>query len=536
MRFRLALFVAGASGFVALSYEILWYRLCAFVTQGGSFAFGALLGFYLIGIAIGSYRSRVYCETHDGTSPEGAEAADSTLRALGLFLFLANLVAFLVAPALEWIVTVAPWYPALLVVMVATALLGAVLPLVSHLAIAADDRAGARLSYLYIANIIGSSTGSLLTGFVAMDLWSTRQIAVGLALLGFLLAAVILFAAERRGPRARGEGVRAWGAHAWTSIAALALAAGLVVVCSHPIFDQLYERLLYRQDFPSAKHFTETVENRSGLIHVSSDGRIWGGGVYDGAFNVSLESDKNWIVRAFAVSAMHPRPKRMLMVGLASGSWGKVLAAAPGLEHLTVIEINPGYLEIIARHPEVAGLLGDPKVEIVIDDGRRWLLAHPDERFDAVVMNTTWHWRAHTTNLLSREFAELVKKHLTAGGLFFFNTTWSVDACKTALDVFPHTFRVINFVAGSEAPIQIDSGAWKALLEEYRIDGRPVLDLTSDAGRQAEARLLAFIGPGMGQGGVEADASLRQNCAAGEVVTDDNMLPEWRQILHWEKP
>ena len=121
-------------------------------------------------------------------------------------------------------------------------------------------------------------------------------------------------------------------------------------------------------------------------------------------------------------------------------------------------------------------------------------------------------------------------------GLFFFNTTWSIDVCKTALAVFPHTFRVINFVAGSDAPIHIEPGPWKALLEEYRIDGRPVLDLTTEQGRQAEARLLGFLDPGMGQAGVEGDESLRKNCAAGEVVTDDNMLPEWRHILHYEKP
>ena len=49
-------------------------------------------------------------------------------------------------------------------------------------------------------------------------------------------------------------------------------------------------------------------------------------------------------------------------------------------------------------------MLHDPKVDIVIDDGRRWLNPPPDERFDVIVMNTTWHWRAHITDLLSTEF------------------------------------------------------------------------------------------------------------------------------------
>jgi len=518
VKLRLALLVSAASGFVALSYEILWYRLYSFVTQGAPLAFGVLLGFYLIGIAVGSYGSRRYCEGHD------VRDRAATLSALGRFLFLANLVGFLVAPSLAWMVTVAPWGASLVVVVLATSLLGAVLPLASHLAIPADDHAGARLSYLYIANILGSSAGSLLTGFVAMDRYSTRQIAVGLGLLGLGLAAAVLLAGERRGPRA------------WVSLAAVVAAAGVIGLSSHAIFDQLYERLLYRKDFTPETHFAETVENRSGLIHVSEDGRVWGGGIYDGAFNVSIAADRNWIVRAFAVSALHPRPRRMLMIGLASGSWGKVLAAAPGLEHFTIVEINPGYLGLIARHPEVAGILADPKVEIVIDDGRRWLLSHPDESFDAIVMNTTWHWRAHSTNLLSLDFFELVKKHLHPGGLFYFNTTSSLDACKTVIAAFPHTYRVINFVAGSDAPLFIDRGQWKEVLESYRIDGQPVLDLSTEAGRETEQRLLDFSVPGTSDHGLGDEAEMRARCAAGEVITDDNMLPEWRELVHWVEP
>ena len=34
MKLRLAALVAGASGFIALSYEILWYRLYSFVSWG----------------------------------------------------------------------------------------------------------------------------------------------------------------------------------------------------------------------------------------------------------------------------------------------------------------------------------------------------------------------------------------------------------------------------------------------------------------------------------------------------------------------
>jgi SAM-dependent methyltransferase len=230
----------------------------------------------------------------------------------------------------------------------------------------------------------------------------------------------------------------------------------------------------------------------------------------------------------------------MLMIGLSSGSWARVLAATPGLERFTIVEINPGYLGLIAAHPEVAGILHDPKVEIVVDDGRRWLESHPDETFDAIVMNMTWHWRAHATNLLSREFFELVKKHLTPGGLFYFNTTSSRDACMTAIAAFSHTLRVRNFLAGSDAPLSLEPIAWNALLTTYRIDGRLVIDMSTEEGQSTLASLMPYSQPGvsgdspLGESNalLEDEANLRQTCAAGEVITDDNMLPEWRELVH----
>jgi spermidine synthase len=519
--FGIALLIAAATGFVALSYEILWYRLYAFVSWGAPSAFGALLGFYLLGIAFGSFASRRFCTAHASTGNR------RSLRLLAFFLFFANLVGFLVAPALGRMVTHCHWFWSLGLVALATSLLGAVLPLVSHFGIAPDDRAGARLSYVYLANILGSAAGSLVTGFVAMDHLSTTGIAVSLAVFGLVIVAGLLVAGDERGIRL---GV---------SLAAVAAAGVALVVAAPALFDQLYERMLYKAKFSPDIRFVETVENKSGVISVTADGRVWGGGAYDGAFNTDLAWDRNWIIRAYAVSALHPAPRQMLMIGLASGSWAQVLANAPGLDKLTIVEINPGYLEIIARHPEVESILSNPKVEIVIDDGRRWLLRHNDRAFDAIVMNTSWNWRAHSTNLLSAEFLKLVRLHLLPGGLVFYNTTSSDDVYKTAATVFPHALRVINFVAASDAPLSLDRESLKRVLVDYRIDGKPVLDLSREEDQKALEAALALadsIEKPPVEFGLESRESLLARMANARVVTDDNMVTEWRQLFPTEEP
>src|SRR6185295_170187 len=102
--------------------------------------------------------------------------------------------------------------------------------------------------------------------------------------------------------------------------------------------------------------------------------------------------------------------------------------------------------------PAVKSLLENPKVDFVIDDGRRWLSRHPERKFDFIVMNTTYHWRAHSTNLLSEEYLRTVREHLNPGGVHYFNTTSSPEAQRTAATVFPYAMRIINFIAASDSP------------------------------------------------------------------------------------
>jgi spermidine synthase len=94
-------------------------------------------------------------------------------------------------------------------------------------------------------------------------------------------------------------------------------------------------------------------------------------------------------------------------------------------------------LNIIAEYPDVSSLLSNPKVEIVIDDGRRWLSKNRDRRFDFIAMNSSFSWRAMATNLLSVEFLDLVKAHLKDNGVFLYNTTGSPEAERTGAAYFP---------------------------------------------------------------------------------------------------
>jgi hypothetical protein len=240
--------------------------------------------------------------------------------------------------------------------------------------------------------------------------------------------------------------------------------------------------------------------------------------------------DVNSVIRPYALSALHPAPRRVLMIGLGSGSWAQVVANQPQLEEMTVVEINPGYLKLIPQFPSVESLLRNSKVSLIIDDGRRWLLRNPGRQFDAIVMNTTFHWRNHASTLLSVDFLRLARRHLNSGGVLFYNATGSEDVIATGLAVYPYTFRFLSCLAVSDSPIVFDRARWKAVLLSYVIDGKHVID-SNDPKQMARLDEILNIREdptGRQSFSIENDDQLRRRLQGRLIITDDNMGVEWR--------
>lgn len=506
----IAVLVSAAAGFVALSYEIVWYRVFSFYTWSAAATFGVLLGVYLLGIALGSFGSRLFCRNRK-------QAGDaSELAPLAAFFGVANTLAYFVVPialrtmgvAVESVV-----WP--IAVALAAGAMGAVLPLTSHFAIAPDDRAGARLSYLYVANIAGSTFGSLLTGFVLLDALPIAKVCLVISLVGYAVCAILFVLSKRQ--VAMGVGLSA--------------AAAMMAVFGGPgFFDRVWEHMYWKDELDAETRFEQVIENKHGVIAVTKDHTVIGGGAYDGRISTGLTPDRNGIKRAYGLGAMHAAPKNVLMIGLASGAWAQVIVHHPLLEHLTAVEINDGYLDIIGRHEEVSSLLHNPKLTIEIDDGRRWLQRHPDRKFDAIVMNTTWNWRAHSTNLLSQEFMHIVREHLEPGGIFFFNTTSAPEAAKTAFTVYPHGLRIYNFIAVSDSPMSFDKTRWQNILASYRIDGQPVLDLSTELGQKNYGWLMEWadsVNEPPNDESIETRESMLKRIPDARMVTDDDMATEF---------
>jgi predicted membrane-bound spermidine synthase len=189
----------------------------------------------------------------------------------------------------------------------------------------------------------------------------------------------------------------------------------------------------------------------------------------------------------------------------------------------------------MAAYPQVSGLLTNPRVTINIDDGRRWLKRQPGRKFDVILMNTTHHWREFASGLLSQQFLELAREHLEADGVVMWNCTDSKRAAKTGMVVFPHTMMCLNNCIGSMQPLQPDAARWRAVLSAYKIEGKPVFDLTTETGRnEMEAVLKLTQNDRDPQPEGDADRwwislepRMHQLYDAAEPITDDNLGHEY---------
>ncbi|MGL5001328.1 MAG: hypothetical protein ACRDAM_00130 [Casimicrobium sp.] len=484
-----------AMGFLSLSQEILWVRLFGFANLSTPKAFAFVLAIYLFGIALGAWIGRKYCLS-----------ASNLPYATALTLTLVAVID-LVAPRVyvAYQSTSYAHVVAAVAIFLTAAGKSIIFPIAHHLGTAADgDRVGRSFSRVYASNVAGATLGPLVTGYILLEYLTIGHAFNLIAALTLACAIWWFILSERL------SGV----------LAAVAIAAAGVSWVSTKE-DPL------RIVATGAPNLKTLVQNRAGVVHIVPDEKngdvVLGGNVYDGRINLDVYRNSNLIHRTLALSALKPDAKRILIIGLSTGAWLRLIESFPGVQHIDVVEINPGYLKAIADYPDLQQGLDDKRVNLIVDDGRRWLRRNPDKQYDLIVMNTTWSWRAYASGLLSREFLALVNSHMHENSLLAFNSTVSPDAVKTAGTIFAHTYRYENFVFASHIDfrMRLTRSNLERTLSTLRWDHKTVLDRSAEANHKVIDRIL--------QSSFETVADVEQKTGRKlEVITDHNLLPEYK--------
>jgi spermidine synthase len=462
--FTLWLGLYALSGFLALSFEVVWFRLLDVAVKSTAFTFGTVLAVYLLGSALGSLL--------------GAPLVARLRRPLGVFLLVqcalvalsAGTVAALVAFPAHW--PLMDWYreywaaydffplghvsdpsrvfrlyallPAALM-LVPTALMGFSFPVLQR-AVQDDPAAsGRRVGALQAANIAGCAAGSLLVGLVAFE-------AVGTAgTIRILVAAGALFALV---------GLWHYGRGFLVPLAVLALLASLF-----PDSEALWRRLHGLADDAGLVFFEE---DGTGVVALTPEpGARWRLSV-NGKGNSWLPYGRGHTILGAVPASVHPSPRRVAIVGLGSGDTVWAASYRPETVSATVFEISRPQPRVLWRllgffdMLELRYLLEDPRLQIRLEDGRK-ALASETRVYDLVEADATWPESAGSGNLYSLEFFQTVARRLAGGGIM---CTWAPTprVSRTFHAVFPHVIEdeTGTILLGSLQPIPFAPEAWTA--------------------------------------------------------------------------
>lgn len=492
--YNYAMLLSFLGGFLSLSIEVIWIRLFTFSFASIPQAFAFTLSIFLIGIAIGSFIGKRICQENK-----------ASINCIGKIFIIAAL--FDIFALISIILFTSDKILFILVVMMffCALLRGVVFPIVHHLG-AENKKTGAAISNVYFANVLGCTLAPIFIGFYLLDVLTSQQTYLVIVIITFIVAA---FCVNQKAMK----------------LFSILLAIFSLVSISFP------EKVIHSLSQKENLVLEKIIENKHGFIQIYSDEKndrlVFGSNVYDGKLNVDLINNSNMIDRAYILPIIAPQAKNILVIGLSTGSWVEVLSSMPYIESIKVIELNPAYIELSDSYSEMANILRDQKIHLITDDGRRWLNRNPDEKFDFILMNTTFHWRSYATNLLSKEFLELTKSRLRDNGFIYFNTTGSMDAFYTARMVYPYVYQYKNMALASLTKIEevdrynIDS-AFKKMKWEH--NQSLVFDTPEKLNKGVE-RMLEY--PILRYKQIDFSSKKRPP----EIITDKNMITEYKYGL-----
>lgn len=395
-----SLIVAAAiSGFGTLALEVVYIRILSQRTEASVYCFALMLTLFLLFLAAGS---GWVAWRLDRTNP-WRFLAWTQLAAVPLVLL---------SPVLfQWVPIVGLFGPndqfagRMVRLTLATGLLlgptillvGVVLPTTWKIAGRRLSSLGQQVGLLTGVNTLAAVAGSLTAGFVLLP---------RLGVAGSVLVIAPLYASVAVLGFVNGyDGVRKWVG----CVACLAMWLGWLLFGPwNHTFQSLSsgETLISYQDGEAAS--VAVIERGNGHRIMKMN--------HEYVLGSSYAADKERRQGRLPL-VLHPHPSRVAFIGVATGMTVSAATELP-VEHVVAIELVPGVADAVDAFDRWNdAFYRDPRVEMVVDDGRNYLLGTAD-RFDVIVSDLFVPWHAGTGDLYSVEHFRIARQRLAPGGLF----------------------------------------------------------------------------------------------------------------------
>ena len=419
------------SGLVSMGMEVVWIRQFTPYLGNVVYAFAGILAVYLLATVVGSQDYRSWAYSHQ----PGESASAWSLLAL-----------FAVIP----VAAVDPLLPfrlgslnldnlRLSAIVLFCALAGFLTPLLVDSWSSGDpDRAGTA----YAANVAGSIVGPLVAGFGLLPWLGERRAIIVLSVPLFAIAALTGLrkpSSETAQPKS--------GLNPKLKFVLATIAAILLFRMSHD-YETIYPVREVRRDYTATVIATGKGFDRRLLVN----------GV---GMTLLTPAPKYMAHLPLAFMSRPPRNGLVICFGMGTTFRSMLSWGIP----TTAVDLVPSVPALFGYyHADAPKLVSSPLARIVIDDGRRFLDGST-QTYDVIVVDPPPPTAAAGSSLLySRDFYEVVKRHLRRDGIlqvwypaWYGDAASTVSATKALMQSFPYvrafpsyTGQGIHFLASME--------------------------------------------------------------------------------------
>jgi len=491
---RLIVVAFGLSGFAALAYEVLWARVLSMILGTTVYAFSVMLTSFLCGLALGSF---IFARIIDKRRHlvlifGGLQVAIGCFGVLSVFTFSKLPIVFLkmfAALGNSWRdFTFIQFVLTFLIMLVPTTLMGAMFPLVSRIYTRQMKNLGRSIGNVYSANTVGSILGALVAGFFLIPFVGLQNSIKFVAFINVFIGLVALV----------GSGLRLSGALKWRVMAATV--AGLLIFLVLVSFFSWDKKMLANGVYFRPNWFfnvdrqidVRVSTNRLTLLHYTdgfdSTVAVFATGperilVING---MALASNKRTDLTLLGMmghmpALLHGAPETVLVIGLGAGVTAGMAAQHESVKRVDCIELErkvPSATEYFSR--ENRDILNDPKLNLIIDDGRNFL-QKTTNKYDIITSDPIHPWLSGAGSLYSVEHFKSCKERLNKGGiaaqwlpLYEMPESDFKTVIKTFQSVFPHTTLWLTdsdaILIGTEEKTRINYRELAQRLKDEKLD------------------------------------------------------------------
>jgi spermidine synthase len=306
------------------------------------------------------------------------------------------------------------------VMLVPTILMGLAFPLATRAYASATAGISRSVGSLYAANTVGSILGSFLGGFVLIPLLGLQRTILVAVVVNVIVGCVILLlgSSASKGKRVAVAGVSVVIAMAWAWTLPAWDPASLTFGPYAMGRDVGGRRTM--EEIQKASDRFKVLFHKEGMfdtITVREENNKQRTLMVNGKPDASTGEDMaTQLLLGHVPMLLHPHPKNVLVIGLASGVTLGACSLYP-VQQMDCAEISPDMPEATHFFDEVNHhVLEDPRLRLMITDGRNHL-ALTDRNYDVIISEPSNPWIAGIADLFTVEFFRLCRQRLNDDGL-----------------------------------------------------------------------------------------------------------------------